>query len=290
MNHFLLINKPPGITSFSVVKKVREITGIDKVGHMGTLDPRACGLLIIGLDKAVRLEEYILTLKKTYIAEIIFGLSSETYDREAQNFIYNPKYINKEDLEKAINSLVGEREQTPPYFSALHIKGKRAYELARKGEKISLPKRKITIYNANLKYFEKSIFPRAIIEFTVSSGTYIRSLIKDIGEILNIPTITSFLLRTQIGKFHVNDALLFKNLEKKWKENLISALDVLDFPLFMISKENTKRIKNGNPIKIKEINNFYLCPNPIILVDENKELLAIAYHNGDIIKPKKVFN
>ncbi|MCX7845876.1 MAG: tRNA pseudouridine(55) synthase TruB [Dictyoglomaceae bacterium] len=290
MNHFILINKPPGITSFTVVKKIREITGIRKIGHMGTLDPRACGLMIIGLDKAVRLEEYILTLKKTYIVEIVFGIRSETYDRESKVFKYNPKNLNEKNLEDIIKSLIGEREQTPPNFSALHIKGKRAYELARKGEEIFLSKRRITIYNANLKYFEKGIFPRAIIEFTVSSGTYIRGLVRDIGDIINIPTITSFLLRTQIGKFHINNALPFKNIEKKWKENLIPAIDVLEFPSFFVSNLVIKKIKNGNPITIKDLRNFIPCSNPIALIDENKDLLAIAYHNGDLIKPKKVFS
>lgn len=290
MNHFLLINKPPGITSFTVVKKIREITGIKKVGHMGTLDPRACGLIIIGLDKAVRLEEYMLDLKKTYIVEIVFGISSETYDRESNTFSYNPKNLNEKDLEKVIKSFIGEREQIPPYFSALHIKGKRAYELARKGEEFFLTKRKIIIYNANLKYFEKGIFPRAIVEFTVSSGTYIRSLVKEIGDILKLPTITSFLLRTQIGKFHINNALLFKNLEKEWKEKLIPAVDILDFPCFLVSKEAIQKIKTGNPINVKEVKNFYSCSNPIMLINENKELLAIAYHNDNLIKPKKVFN
>ncbi|MEN2984670.1 MAG: tRNA pseudouridine(55) synthase TruB [Dictyoglomaceae bacterium] len=290
MNHFLLINKPPGITSFTVVKKIREITGIKKVGHMGTLDPRACGLMIIGLDKAVKLEEYLLTLKKTYIVEMVFGIGSETYDRESKKFTYEPKNLNEKDLERIIKSFVGEREQVPPTFSALHIKGKRAYELARKGEEFSLPKRKIIIYNAELKYFEKNIFSRAIVEFCVSSGTYIRSLIRDIGKILNIPVITSFLLRTQIGKFHINNALLYKNLEKNWKENLISAVDMLDLPSFLVLKDAIQKVRNGNPIRIKEVKNFFNCSNPILLVDENRELLAIAYCDGNLIKPKKVFN
>ncbi|MCS7202158.1 MAG: tRNA pseudouridine(55) synthase TruB [Dictyoglomus sp.] len=290
MNHFLLINKPPGITSFTVVKKIREITGIKKVGHMGTLDPRACGLMIIGLDKAVKLEEYLLTFKKTYIVEMVFGIGSETYDREAKKFTYEPQNLNEKDLEIIIKSFVGEREQIPPTFSALHIKGKRAYELARKGEEFSLPKRKIVIYNADLKYFEKNIFSRAIVEFCVSSGTYIRSLIRDIGKILNIPVITSFLLRTQIGKFHINNALPYKNLEKNWKENLISAVDMLDLPSFLVLKDAIQKVRNGNPIKIKEVKNFFNCSNPILLVDENKELLAIAYYDGNLIKPKKVFN
>ncbi|MGB9857978.1 MAG: tRNA pseudouridine(55) synthase TruB [Dictyoglomaceae bacterium] len=285
-----MINKPPGITSFSVVKRVKEITGIERVGHMGTLDPRACGILLIGLDKAVRLEEYILKLKKTYIVEITFGVSSETYDREAKFFSYNPpRNIDKEDVEKVIKSFIGEREQIPPIFSALHIQGKRAYDLARKGKEINLPKRKVTIYNAELIYFQKDIFPRALIEFTVSSGTYIRSLVKEIGEQLNISALTSFLLRTKIGKFHINNAILFKNLEEEWKENLIPAIEALDFPSFFVSHQSIKKVKNGNPISIKEVKNFYQCSNPIMLIDENNELLAIAHHDNGIIKPDKVF-
>lgn len=290
MNQFLLINKPPGITSFFIVERVKEITGIKKVGHMGTLDPRACGLLLVGLDKAVRLEEYIINLDKSYFVEIIFGVSSETYDREAKNFYYSPKEIDKDELERLIKSFIGEREQIPPSFSALHIQGKRAYDLARKGKEINLPKRKIRIYNAELKYFENSIFPKALIEFKVSSGTYIRSLVREIGERLKVHTLTSFLLRTQIGKLHINQALLFKNLQKDWRESLVSPLEILNFPSFIVLDRSVRKVKNGNIISIEEVENFSTCPNPIILLDNKREILAIAYHNNGIIKPVKVFN
>jgi tRNA pseudouridine55 synthase len=289
MNHFLLINKPPGITSFHVVKRVKEIVGIDKVGHMGTLDKRACGLLIIGLGKGLRLEEYIIKLRKTYIVEIIFGIESETYDRDAKNFSYSNVEINKNIIESILSDFIGDLEQEPPYFSAIHYKGKRSYELARKGVYVNLPKRKITIYDIKLISFKEDIYPKALIEFTVSSGTYIRSLVKEIGKKLNLPTLTSFLLRTKIGKFSINDAILFKNLEREWKDRLIPAIKLLDFPSFYVSSNAIKRVKNGNPITINDVKNFYFCENPIILLNEDGELLAIAHFDKNIIKPDKVF-
>jgi len=167
--------------------------------------------------------------------------------------------------------------------------GKRSYELARKGVYVNLPKRKITIYDIKLISFKEDIYPKALIEFTVSSGTYIRSLVKEIGKKLNLPTLTSFLLRTKIGKFSINDAILFKNLEREWKDRLIPAIKLLDFPSFYVSSNAIKRIKNGNPITINDVKNFYFCENPIILLNEDGELLAIAHFDRNIIKPDKVF-
>jgi len=286
MNHFLLVNKPPGISTYYIVERVKEITGIKKVGHMGTLDPRACGLVIIGLDKAVRLEEFIIRLDKTYITEIIFGIKSDSFDRDSKSFYYQPVDINVNDVERELEYLKGEMEQVPPEFSAVKVKGKRAYELARKGEKFELSPKKITVYSSKLLYFKKEKFPKALVEFTVSSGTYIRSLVGELGSRLNVFAMTSFLLRTMIGNFSINDAILFKNLRKEWKDRLIPAIKLLNLPTLVIPYELEPRIKNGNPIKTFDNS---IVEGTIALVNQKDELIAIAQYDGKLIKPKKVF-
>lgn len=286
MNHFLLVNKPPGISTYYIVERVKEITGIKKVGHMGTLDPRACGLVIIGLDKAVRLEEFIIRLDKTYITEIIFGIKSDSFDRDSRSFYYQPVDINVSDVERELGYLKGEMEQVPPEFSAVKVKGKRAYELARKGEKFELSPKKITVYSSKLLYFTKEKFPKALVEFTVSSGTYIRSLVGELGSRLNVFAMTSFLLRTEIGNFSINDAILFKNLRKEWKDRLIPAIKLLNLPTLVIPYELEPRIKNGNPIKTFDNS---IVEGTIALVNQKDELIAIAQYDGKLIKPKKVF-
>lgn len=290
MNGFLLVNKPPGITSFNVVKKIREITKIDKVGHMGTLDPRACGLIIIGLGKYVRLEEYILNFTKTYIVEIHFGISSDTYDREAYSFKYQNiknQDISPQKIEEILKSLLGEIEQEPPIYSALHINGKRAYELAREGKNLKLPKRKVKIFKAELLDYKKSKFPIALIEFKVSAGTYIRSLVKDISEKLGCYAITSFLLRTEIGHISISDSISFNKLSKHWKENLVSPVKILNFPLIKVDALEEKRILNGNNVLLPTYENKEIF---VSVVNSKDNFIAVGKIKGNVLKPEKVFS
>ncbi|TYT22537.1 tRNA pseudouridine(55) synthase TruB [Dictyoglomus thermophilum] len=288
MNGFLLINKPPGITSFEAVRRVKKLSKEKKVGHMGTLDPRACGLLIIGLGKYVRLEEYLLKLPKTYIVEVLFGVSSDTYDRESHRFFYDKegKTVNIEILEETLKKhFTGEIEQTPPPYSAVHIEGERAYNLARKNISVSLPKRKVTIYESEVLNFDKTR-NTALIRFKVSSGTYIRSLVHDIGEKLNTKTLVSFLVRTDIGHLSVNDSIPFNKIKEGITKKLLSPLEVLDFPVYKTSEEEEKKILNGNAIEAR----FSTIESPYIsIINSQGRFIAVGKVSGNIIKPDKVF-
>lgn len=288
MDGFILINKPPGITSFEVVRKVKSITKENKVGHMGTLDPRACGLLIIGIGKYVRLEEYILKYSKTYIVEILFGITTDSYDREAYKFYYDKtkRRIKVSDLEEVLKVFIGEIEQTPPLYSAVHVGGKRAYELARKGENLELPKRRVTIYKATLLDFNEKE-NSALIEFKVSSGTYIRSLVRDIGEKLKIYTLTSFLIRTHIGHLSVNDSIPFNKLGDYWIKSLIPPKEVLNFPVIRVTKEQEKRILNGNSIYLNTPYNE--VEEYITIVNSEEKFIAVGRVKENTIRPEKVF-
>lgn len=215
----LLIDKPAGLTSFGVVARVRrkltqEIGRKIKVGHAGTLDPFATGLLILLIGKATKKAEEFLKLDKVYEATIRLGAISTTGDPEGEiqesKKLTNPPLRTK--VEIVLKSFVGKIEQTPPSFSAIKISGQRAYKLARRGEKIQMPTRKVQIYE--IKILEYS-YPILKISCHVSSGTYIRTLAEDIGKKLGVGAYTTQLRRLKIGDWTVKEAKTLEELEIK---------------------------------------------------------------------------
>ncbi len=204
-----MVNKPKGLTSHDVVDEVRKITGEKRVGHGGTLDPNATGLLIIGVGRAYtrQLGEITQGMDKTYEAEIILGATSSTDDSEGtllRQRLRKGKEITKNEVMKVIHGFVGEQMQTPPIYSAIKLKGKKAYELARKGERVKLKPRKVTIYSIKLLSYD---YPKLELECEVSSGTYIRALARDIGAKLGTGAYLNNLKRTRIGSYKLVDAL-----------------------------------------------------------------------------------
>lgn len=206
-----LIDKPKGPTSHDVIDRLREITGVRKIGHAGTLDPKATGLLIIGISREYtkRLSQYV-DHDKEYKAEIILGNVSNTLDTEGEIKKVSDKQPDHREVEKTIESFKGEYNQIPPKYSAKKIKGKEAYKLARKGKEIKLESEKITIKDIELIKYD---YPKVKFITTVSSGTYIRSLARDIGEQLGIGAYLKNLRRTKIGKWEVKDAAEPNNIE-----------------------------------------------------------------------------
>lgn len=193
-----LINKPIGITSHDVIDRLRKITGERRIGHAGTLDPLASGLLIvaIGREFTKQLDKF-LKLNKEYEAEIVLGKISDTYDAEGKIEVKDDKEVSEKEIVKVLNSFLGENEQMPPVFSAKKIKGKRAYSLARAGLKVDLKPQLINISKIKLLNYA---YPKVKFEVEVSSGTYIRSLAHDIGNKLGVGAYLSSLIRTRIGK------------------------------------------------------------------------------------------
>ena len=229
-DQIILIDKPAGISSFGVVAKVRarlrdEYGKKIKVGHTGTLDPFATGLLILLSGKMTKKSNEFLKLDKEYIAELKLGFTSTTGDPEGeiqQHFSLgdrggrcramaaDPREDGREDrdpkrnvVESVLQSFIGEIDQTPPKFSAIKINGQRAYKLARKGKDFEIPSRKVTIYNIEILEYD---YPRLVIRCKVSSGTYIRTLAEDIGKSLGIGAYLTSLRRTKIGSYDVEDS------------------------------------------------------------------------------------
>ena len=200
-----LINKPRGRSSFSVVAQVRRVSGIKKVGHAGTLDPEAEGLLIVLVGKEfTKLAEKYSKLDKTYEFEIKLGENSTTDDEEGDKTKVSEKVPTKAEISKVIADLTGEITQTPPVYSAIKVGGQRAYKLARKGEKVILPSRKVTIGNFKITSYD---YPLVRLSADVSSGTYIRSLARTIGDELGTGAYCTQIVRTRIGQYMLSDAL-----------------------------------------------------------------------------------
>jgi tRNA pseudouridine55 synthase len=210
---FLLVNKPKNITSYDVIDYLREITGIKKIGHAGTLDPLATGLLIVGIGReSTKKLLRFLKMDKEYIALLYLGKISDTYDKEGKIEIKEVKEVpEEEEIKKAVSCFVGRIKQIPPVFSAKKVKGKKLYKLAREGEKVELKPIEIDIYNIEILKYN---FPYLEIKVNCSSGTYIRSLANDIGERLGTGACLEALCRTKIGDFKIEDAKELKEITK----------------------------------------------------------------------------
>lgn len=276
---FLNIYKPKGITSFDVIYKLRKILNIKKIGHAGTLDPLAEGVLPIAVGNASRLIDY-LSGKKEYIAEIKFGEISETGDDEGKKeFVAEPNF-SKFDLEEVLAGFLGKQKQIPPKYSAIKINGKKLYELARKGVEIKdIPEREVEIYYLELLDFD---LPYAKIKVGCSSGTYIRSLVSDIGQKLETGAYMSGLIRTKSNDFSIENSI---KIEDTTKENLLNPIDILNFEHYELNENELARVLNGNFIKPNK-----KCKEETILLIKDKKLIAIGKNKIEKITIDKVLN
>ena len=278
---FLNIYKPVGMTSHDVVAVLRRVTKIKQIGHTGTLDPFAEGVLPVCIGKATRLIEYLQD-DKEYLATIQFGASTNTFDLDGEKTFTSDKKVKKEEIIEALKSFEGEISQLPPIFSAIKVKGKKLYEYARKGEEVEIQPRKVFIENIELNSFDEES-QQAQVLIKCSKGTYIRSIANDLGEKLGCGGYLVKLIRTQAGNFRVENSIQLDGIDVE--NNLLNPLDVLDLPKISVNDEDLARIKNGMPIlkKCDKIGNF------VILVYNDVEICAVGIADGDKIKLKKVF-
>jgi len=211
MDGILLVNKPKGITSRRVVNEVVRAIGVKKIGHTGTLDPLATGVLVLCVGKATKLAEKITAKDKEYVATVKFGFETDTLDTDGEVLKkQNDFNINREELLVVLNSFVGSYLQEVPKYSAVKINGRRLYEYARKGIDVELPKKEITIFEIELLDFNKREFKFRVL---VSKGTYIRSLIRDVGLRLGVLMTMSDLIRTKQGEFSIEDCYTLEQIQ-----------------------------------------------------------------------------
>ena len=215
---FLNIYKPAGMTSHDVVYKIRKITGIKQVGHTGTLDPFAEGVLPICIGKATRLIEY-LTDDKEYLATVQFGKSTTTYDLEGDVTSQTDKKVSENDILSALKDFAGEIEQFPPIYSAIKVNGKKLYDYARQGQEVEIKPRKVVIEKIELKKFD---FESQSAEILVkcSKGTYIRSIAHDLGQKTGVGAYLTSLVRTKAGNFFVKNAIKLDDIENNYSANI----------------------------------------------------------------------
>jgi tRNA pseudouridine55 synthase len=224
MDGILLIDKPAGISSFGVVARVRRLLSQQagkkvKVGHTGTLDPFASGLMIVVVGSYCKRAEQFSKLDKSYTATLRLGATSTTGDPEGEVNTISDRRPSEDELRAALNTFVGPITQTPPSYSAIKINGVRAYKLARQGKEVDMPTRQVTIHELKLLSYD---YPEVAIHVHVSSGTYIRTLAEDIGAELNTGAYLTALRRTVVGKYDVKDAIPLDRCDETIVDYLIS--------------------------------------------------------------------
>ena len=281
---FLNIYKPVGMTSHDVVAVLRRVTKIKQIGHAGTLDPFAEGVLPICVGKATRLIEYLQD-DKEYLATVQFGASTNTFDLDGEKTSVYDKKVTKSEVEEGLKAFQGEISQLPPIFSAIKVKGKKLYEYARKGEEVEIQPRKVVIENIELKAFDEEN-QQAQILIKCSKGTYIRSIANDLGQNLGCGGYLVKLIRTQAGSFRVENSVQLDGIEVE--KNLVNPLAVLSLSKIAVSDEDLARIKNGMPIEFLSREDVKFG-NFVILVYNDVEICAVGIADGEKIKLKKVF-
>lgn len=282
MTGFLLIDKPAGITSFKVVDRVRKIMSVRKAGHCGTLDPIATGLLIVSLGKATTLTQYLSAMKKRYLAEIILGATSTTYDREGE--LGQPVSLDGLTAEKIADALGGFRgkiKQIAPLFSALKYKGKPLYEYARNAIEVESKTREVEISSLELLNVD---LPRITVEVACSPGTYIRSIAHDLGQLLDCGGYVSELRRLSIGKFSVDEAFTLDQLvDMKKRDQHLSAVQPVDQMLglspVVLTEERAETVRLGVDIRngdIESINPDLQALTMVALRNSGGEMIAVG--------------
>ena len=277
---FINLNKKSGMTSHDAVNFVRKIFSTRKVGHSGTLDPAASGVLPIAVGRATKFIEYLADSQKIYRAEILFGISTDSGDLDGKIIAQNTDFSmpTVENFNSALKNFIGEIEQTPPKFSAIKIHGQKAYDLARKNLNFDMPSRRIKIFDIKLISIEKT---SATIEISCGKGTYIRSLARDLGEQLNLPATLKNLTRLRVGNFNLSDALTLDELNT---ENILPVEDCLThLPAFFLPEHRIKAFLNGLPTTI------HAADEKFLRIFSGDKFLGVGRIEQENLRSSKIF-
>jgi len=282
----LNVNKPSGITSRDVVNRVQRLVRGVKVGHAGTLDPLATGVLVVALGPATRLVEYVQRMPKTYVGTFLLGRTSDTEDVEGRVVeLENPPRPTAGEIEAVLPRFLGTIQQVPPAFSALKVQGRRAYELARRGDDVELQSRPVEVHRLALVRYA---YPELQLEVGCGSGTYIRSLGRDVAQALGTAAVMSALVRTAIGDFRIEGALELDGLTADTIRRYLlpAAQAVAELPLVEVDDSEARRLANGLPIRRR----WQVSGAEIAALDARGRLIAIlAQRNGGQLQPRRTF-
>ena len=288
VNGLLNIHKPVGPTSFQIIERLRRLTGIRKIGHTGTLDPLASGVLPICLGQAVRLSEYLSGEDKVYRAEITFGVRTTTDDAEGEIVTREDVSFGRDAIEVLLPEFTGEITQVPPQYAAIKVAGKHMYDLARQGTPVVAPPRSIRIDRLMLLEWSP---PRALIEVACSKGTYIRARARDLGERLGCGAYLTSLVRTKCGVFAIEDAVAFDalNAAADWRTYLLAPDVALQaWPMIQLDAASTERIGHGHAVSTPEP---HAAGTLVRAYDARGQFCAVlrAASESGVLRPEKVF-
>ncbi|OQY26955.1 MAG: tRNA pseudouridine(55) synthase TruB [Candidatus Cloacimonetes bacterium 4572_55] len=294
MNGILALDKPAGLTSFSVVNRVRRIVKTKKAGHTGTLDPFATGVLVVCLNQATRLVPYLQEGEKEYLAEVRLGEERDTYDATGKIIsVQDASHIRDQDVETALRGFVGVIDQVPPIFSALKVGGKRMYEFARSGQTVERQPRRVEIRSIDVLEIK---IPFVRLSVSCSKGTYIRSLAHDLGQELGCCAHLSGLRRVKNGMFSIDECITLPCLEKSPQDRIIPLEKVVShFPSLSLSRQAEEQVTHGNRVEVSTPPSFEFDKSqPIRIMNLMEQVLAIGFvHRVEskslIIQPKIVF-
>lgn len=282
MNGVIVVNKEKDYTSRDVVNIVGKCLGTKKVGHTGTLDPLATGVLVLCVGNGLKLVEMLMEHDKEYIAKVKLGIETDTLDVTG-NIIDKKEVpnINREDIIGVLNSFIGKQKQVVPKYSAIKVNGKKLYEYARNNIEVELPVKDIEVYNIELiSDIEDNSF---FIKCLVSSGTYIRSLIRDIGYKLGTVAVMEELDRVKLGKFTVDDSFTIDDI-KSGNYKMLNINDVIDLPKVKVDSLMEKKIRNGQVLK------KFFDGDMAFIVNQYDEVLAIYKVKDEMfVKPYRMF-
>jgi len=293
---WIFVNKPKNVSSFDVIRQLKKIFSIKRIGHAGTLDPLATGILPIAFGSATKTIPYLVSSKKEYRFSISWGIRTTTHDMEGEVIDESNFVPSKEDILDAVSDFKGEFYQRPPKYSAVKINGQRAYKLARSGIDFNIKEKKVKLYELILKDHKKN---KTEFLAKVGKGFYIRSLARDLCEKLATPGVIDSLERTELGQFSIENAFSLETIEKLVHSapagmvggNLLVPLsEVLDdIPALLISEKEAKRFQQGQSFSNNDLPKYSKLGREVLLLKDNRPIgLATVVENS--FKPKKVFS
>jgi tRNA pseudouridine55 synthase len=285
----VVVDKPAGWTSHDVVGKLRKIYGQRRVGHAGTLDPDATGVLLVGLGRVTRLLRYLQEAGKAYRGRVVFGIATDTLDAAGAVLERTEMPLQREQVEAAARAFVGDIEQIPPMVSALKVGGKRLHELAREGKVVERAPRTIHIATLAVDDFEPGPYPEATITVECSSGTYIRTLAADLGTALGGCAHLGSLRRLRVGSFELSEAHELASVEADPDACIVTpAAAMRDLQQVTVGDELARAVAHGATFPATAIVDTADAPGPFAVVDDAGALLAVYERKGAGVKPSVV--
>lgn len=289
---FAVVDKAGGMTSHDVVSRTRKLLGMKKVGHSGTLDPLATGVMVVGVGKVTRLLGFLKDLPKRYVAEVVFGVETNTLDADGEvTATHDMSGVTLEDIAEVSKGFVGEIEQIPPMVSAVRVGGKRLHEWAREGREVERPSRQVQVHSIEVEAgTAEASGPVARLDVRCGSGTYIRTLAADIGAALGGGAHVATLRRLAVGSFVIEEARDVEQLSDRPPPLLPPAAGLRDYPSIAVDEKEANDVRHGRCLPDRPVPSLEVGdpPSPFAVTDTEGNLLAVFTKSNGLLRPKVV--